>query len=683
MWSINLMNYLKILSITLFSLAAFSLNALKNPIKQKTASTLYGMNLLYETSQSLSPLFLEAQKNNWTKAKEIALKNNYLKKHPFWENAFKWYYLTSDNTQPFFVEFETFLLTNNDWPELDKLKKRAELALIREADTLGNKVIKKWLDKFPPLSQKARLIYIKILQDDQKIQEAHDYIQKTWQENNFTIDEENQFLKNYINDINPESHLKRAQRLMDEGQKEALKRLLKFTPPNYLALYEARMGIQSMPDALNAFIRTIPEDIEKEPGFLMQLLAHYQAKGMNDEAQKILLESKPDPKYQQKWENIRQIQSRETMKEKRYEATYQLMKKHSYTEGEKYAEFEWFCGWVSLVYLKNTKNALKHFERHLKSVKSSMSLGRSYYWLGRTYEAINNSNEAKNYYKKAVNYGWTFYGQLAAQKINQKPNLTPLKPSLLPDNKLPLIQFAQLLYDIKDTEKATLLASHVNKSLTEAGQILSLALFADKLNMKALAVRLGRDAQNKHPGIAYIAYPKLSLLDQIPLIKSHHLDNALVHSLILQESRYDPKALSPAGAKGYMQLMTDTAKKTAHRNKIPFNANRIFDPKFNLTIGTHHVKELLDDYSGAYPIMLAGYNAGPNPAARWRQEFGDPLTQEIDIINWIESITYGETRNYLQRVLENVGVYRTLYKMPLPNPTNTQEWWRDWNVLKQ
>lgn len=676
------MNYIKTLSILLFSFVAFSLNAINQPPKPKAPSTLYGMNLLYETSQALNPLFLEAKKNNWAKAKEMAQKNAYLKKHPFWENAFKWYYLTSDNTQPFFVEFETFLLTNNDWPELEKLKKRAELALIREADTLGPKVINKWFDKFPPLSQKARLIYIKILQDAQKIQQAHDYIQKTWQDNNFTIDEEAQFLKNYANDLNPESHLKRAQRLMDDGQKEALKRLFKFIPPSYLALYEARMGIQSMPDALNAFLRTIPEEVSNDPGLLMQLLAHYQSKGMNDEAQKILLEHQPDPKYQQKWENIRQIQSRENMKEKRYEATYQLIKKHSYTEGEKYAEFEWFCGWISLAYLKNTKNALKHFERHLKSVKSSMSLSRSYYWLARTYDDMNNTNEAKNYYKKAIDYGWTFYGQLAAKKINQKPNLAPIKPNLLPDNKLPLVHFVQLLFDIKDEDKATLLASHVNKSLTDAGQILSLALLADKLKMKALAVRFGRDAQNKHPGIALIAYPNLALLNQIPLIKSNQLDNALVHSLILQESRYDPKALSSAGAKGYMQLMNDTAKRTANKNKIPFQLNRIYDPKFNLTIGTHHVKELLDDYSGTYPIMLAGYNAGPNPAARWRQEFGDPLTQNVDIINWIESTTFGETRNYIQRVLENILVYRTLYKMPLPNTMNSQEWWQYWDVLR-
>lgn len=677
-----LMNYLKILSIVLFSLTSFLSEAINQPAKQRTASTLYGMNLLYETSQALNPLFLEAKKNNWVKAKELAQKNAYIKKHPFWENAFKWYYLSSDNTQPFFVEFETFLLTNNDWPELEKLKKRAELALIREASSLGDKVISKWFDKFPPLTQKGRLIYIKILQDAQKIQQAHDYIQKTWQDNNFTIDEEVQFLKNYANDLNPESHLKRAQRLLDDGQKDALKRLFKFIPPNYLALYEARMGIQSTPDAINAFMRTIPEEVEKDPGFLMQILAHYQAKGMNDEAQKILLEYQPEQKYQQKWENIRQIQSRENMKEKRYEATYQLMKKHSYTEGEKYSEFEWFCGWISLVYLKNTKNALKHFERHLKSVKSSMSLSRSYYWLGRTYDDMSNANEAKNYYKKAIDYGWTFYGQLAAQKISQKPNLTPIKPSLMPDNKLPLVQFAQLLYDIKDDDKASLLMFHVNKSLTEAGQTLSLALLADKLKMKALAVRFGRDAQNKHPGIALIAYPGLHLLNQIPLIKSNQLDNALVHSLILQESRYDSKALSSAGAKGYMQLMNDTAKRTANKNKIPFQINRIFEPKFNLTIGTHHVKELLDDYSGTYPIMLAGYNAGPNPASRWRQEFGDPLAQNIDIINWIESITYGETRNYLQRVLENILVYRTLYKMPLPHMASTQEWWQNWDVLR-
>ncbi|MBT5943625.1 MAG: lytic transglycosylase domain-containing protein, partial [Rhodospirillaceae bacterium] len=139
------------------------------------------------------------------------------------------------------------------------------------------------------------------------------------------------------------------------------------------------------------------------------------------------------------------------------------------------------------------------------------------------------------------------------------------------------------------------------------------------------------------------------------------LEDALVLSVIRQESGFDRTAISRAGARGMMQLMPATAQQIAKGLSEPYSRTRLLtDPGYNIRLGGGYLEQMLKRFNGSAPLALAAYNAGPHRVIRWVRENGDPRTGEIDMLDWIETIPFSETRNYVQRVLESVPVYRHL-----------------------
>ena len=136
-------------------------------------------------------------------------------------------------------------------------------------------------------------------------------------------------------------------------------------------------------------------------------------------------------------------------------------------------------------------------------------------------------------------------------------------------------------------------------------------------------------------------------------------NSALILSIIRQESEFDISANSSAGARGLMQLMTYTAKVVAKQAKLPYSKSRLTsDPEYNINLGSHYIAGLILEYDGAYPFAIAAYNAGPKRVRYWKKINKNPQKKEIDYVDWIELIKFKETRNYVQRVLENVNVYK-------------------------
>ena len=126
-----------------------------------------------------------------------------------------------------------------------------------------------------------------------------------------------------------------------------------------------------------------------------------------------------------------------------------------------------------------------------------------------------------------------------------------------------------------------------------------------------------------------------------------------------QESAFDPRAQSQVGARGLMQLMPATAKRTAQRFGIDFDQAKLLDdPAYNARLGSAHLGDLMDDWRGSYILTFASYNAGGGNVRKWVQAYGDPRSADVDPVDWVERIPFSETRNYVQRVLENFQVYR-------------------------
>jgi soluble lytic murein transglycosylase len=137
----------------------------------------------------------------------------------------------------------------------------------------------------------------------------------------------------------------------------------------------------------------------------------------------------------------------------------------------------------------------------------------------------------------------------------------------------------------------------------------------------------------------------------------------LVHAIVKQESGFAPTAVSQVGAIGFMQLMPGTAKLVAKELGIAYNKDKLAtDIHYNVRLGSFYIKKLITRFDGSEMLAIASYNAGPNAVQRWINEFYDPRKeQDVDkVVDWIELITYSETRNYVQRIMENLIVYKYL-----------------------
>jgi soluble lytic murein transglycosylase len=136
-------------------------------------------------------------------------------------------------------------------------------------------------------------------------------------------------------------------------------------------------------------------------------------------------------------------------------------------------------------------------------------------------------------------------------------------------------------------------------------------------------------------------------------------ERALLLALTRQESAFDTNALSPTGARGLMQLMPATARQVAKSLSLPYADRRLSaDGLYNLTLGRTYLDRLIGNFNGSYVLAIAAYNAGAARVHQWVEQFGDPRGPGTDAVDWVETIPFGETRNYVQRVLENLQVYR-------------------------
>ena len=324
------------------------------------------------------------------------------------------------------------------------------------------------------------------------------------------------------------------------------------------------------------------------------------------------------------------------------------------------ADALWLSGWINLRFLNRPERAIKDFTLLQQNVGFPVSLSRANYWLGRSYEARNNMKNARHWYGEAARHITTFYGQLAALKLDRNyvitlPNYSP--PDILDAKDFvhdDRIKAARILDEIGYPEYGRLFLIRYldGKDRTPQDYALAAILAQQTVNYE-WAVLAGKKAAQVGLIIPQANYPVLMYTPPAP-------EKALMMAITRQESQLNRFAKSPAGAMGMMQLMPETARGITKELREPFNLNKLYDKDYNMRLGSYYINKRIGNLKGSYILAIASYNAGIGNALKWVDRFGDPrLVNDTDkVIDWLESIPFSETRNYVQRVLENVQVYR-------------------------
>ena len=361
------------------------------------------------------------------------------------------------------------------------------------------------------------------------------------------------------------------------------------------------------------------------------------------------------------WAKRREVLARRAARSGRAELGYALASRHQLdpADGYDFSELEWLAGWIALRKLGRPVVALAHFQGFNASVGTPISLGRGGYWLGRTYQAMGDPANASEWYRAAAVHQTSFYGQLAAEKLGAAGDAR-IATADLPDwRKSPAlrsddVRAGVLLHYAGEHKLAFLMFSHLGRRMEGAAALGALARLGLELGQPHYAVRVAKHAARRGILIYPAYYPVTELAGY-----ASKIEPALAMSIARQETELDRRAISPAGARGLMQLMPATAKKVAGRIGEPYSRDRLLDDwRYNARLGQSYLAEQILTFGGSYVLAAVAYNAGPHRVDRWIGAYGDPRLPGTDMIDWIETIPFGETRNYVQRVIEGLYVYR-------------------------
>ncbi len=358
------------------------------------------------------------------------------------------------------------------------------------------------------------------------------------------------------------------------------------------------------------------------------------------------------------WWNERSQLARDLLAAGRAADAYAVTVPHGLTRGVAFAEAEFLAGWIALRHLKRAPEAQKHFQTLYDGVATDISKSRAAYWLGRTHDAAGRAKEANEWYGRAAGFGQTFYGQLAARKLPGSAARLPNDPVASAADRQALggrelVTMARYLGQAGDFERSRPFLLRLARMVTTPGETALLAQLAVELKRPDVALTVARRATENGVVLFDTAFPV------VDLGATGSIERALALAVSRQESSFNAAAVSPSGALGLMQLLPGTARDVAGRLGVPFIQDKLTrDPGYNVQLGSQYLAEMLQRFGGSYELALAAYNAGPGRVARWLETVGDPRAGKIDMVDWIEMIPFRETRNYVQRIMEGVVVYR-------------------------
>ena len=602
----------------------------------------------------------EMQKSKWTSALNISKKA----KDKSIYNFIQWRHLLTTGNQASFYDYKVFIDSNPEYPRIDRLRYLAEHKL-STANVSPKKIIT-WFGANEPLSGYGKMILGEshlLIGDKSK---GTNLIKEGWITAKLSKNDLKFFRKKFKKSLKADDYIKRADYLAWNGKHWDLKRLTRYLPKDYELLYTARQILISKGYGVDQAIKNVPQKFKNDAGLNYDRLKWRRKKGRVDSSTEILLKIRNDKDYlvmPEKWWKEREIISRALIYKKKYEIAYKISSNHGMTEGSDFAAAEWMSGWIALSFLNDPLTAKNHFKNFYDNVNYPISTSRGAYWLASAYEKLGDKEQSNKWYLEASKYLTTYYGQLAFLKINPNGKFE-LNKDLEVDKKYRLIFFNKelvkinyLLDELKKDKYTKFILRHLaNDDISKGSEILAAEL-ATNINRYDFAIQVSKIASYQKRFHNKFNYPIISTPKNINGRKIP--DSALILSIIRQESEFDISARSRVGAQGLMQLMPYTAKTVAKQAKVSYSKSRLTtSPEYNINLGSFYIAGLILDYDGSYPFAVAAYNAGPKRVKYWKKINKDPQKKQIDYVDWVELIKFKETRNYVQRVMENYNVYR-------------------------
>jgi len=552
-----------------------------------------------------------------------------------------------------------FASVHPDWPGIAWKFRQAEEDLVAAAPPPS--VVIAFFADHPPATTEGALALLAAHVASGDRDAAADLARRIWRSRDLDPAQQAALVAGHSATLAP-LHAERLDNLLWRGAADQVARLLPLMGPGHARLAAARLGLRNRVDGVNALIGAVPAALASDPGLAHDRFQWRLAAGLHDSAADLMLErsvsreslGRPDA-----WARGRALLARRALSEGNPRLAYRLAAGHRLEDGAQFADLEWLAGFVALRRLDDPATALRHFQTLRVRVGTPISLARAGYWEGRAHAALGDTEGAQAAYAFAAEHQTTFYGMLAAEAagMSMDPVLAGTEPvpdwRAAPFRQSSVLQAALLLREAGEWHLARRFVLHLAQSLSaeELGALAHTAMAFDEPNW---AVNVAKIAAQRGHVLPRVLFP-VTGLTQLGL----PVPAELVLAIARQESEFDRRAVSPADARGLLQVLPGTAQMMATRMGVEYSEPRLTeDGPYNARLGAEYLAQLSEEFGRSWVLVAAGYNAGPGRPRRWIQDLGDPRDPSVDPVDWIESVPFAETRNYIMRVMEALWVYR-------------------------
>jgi soluble lytic murein transglycosylase len=578
----------------------------------------------------------------------------------------EWIILRSDHNGADSARYTAFMAANPSWPSLGAFRRRAEAMLWVENAKLAR--VMSFFDGSSPQSAMGRLVLARALMAQGDTEGAKALVRDAWRNDPIPADVEKQVLERYSDFLSRADHKARMEKRLFAADKDSAMRAARRLGGADLAIAQLRLALGNKGGNAKKLLDAVPEEARRDPGYLFArayLLRHDEKIA---EAAQVLLSAPTDLAQVhdgEEWWVERRIMARKLLDLGDARSAYRVVAEAAEpTKENSRVERNFMAGWIALRFLDDPAAAATHFARIQEVSSHPTSQARSHYWLGRTAEALHRRDQARAEYQAAANSSAAYYGQLARARLGlaalalAPPPATPDKRAEI--DRLELVRALEILYALKETALVIPLMADLGGKLDDVGALSALGELAEQQHDARGMLHLGKAALARGLPLDYYAFPAVGVPRYSPI--GPGIDNAMLFAIIRQESAFNPADWSAAQAMGLMQVTPIAAKDTCKRFSCSYDVKRLKnDMPYNLQIGAAELGGVMQDYRGNYMLAFAAYNAGRGRVQEWIARFGDPRDPKVDPVDWVERIPFMETRNYVQRVMENMQVYRTRF----------------------
>ena len=566
--------------------------------------------------------------------------------------------LRSDSNGASSARYLAFINANPNWPSVGMMRRRAESMMwVEQADPAA---VRAYFAKNPPLSSRGQFALARAMLALGDRAGAQAQVRDAWRNDNFGADVEARALEMFGSLLTADDHKARMNMRLYAEDTEGGLRNANRAGGDAPAIAKARIAVINKAGNAKAALDAVPSSARRDLGYIFSLAQWLRRADKQAEAGDVILSAPRDASQAidtDQWWIERRLAARNMLDLGDAAKAYRIARDAVPPQRENYrVEHQFTAGWIALRFQNDPAAALTHFTRIVEGNHGAISMARGHYWLGRTYEAQGRTADARNHYQSAAQHPTAYYGQLAGAKLGLR-NITLRSPPPHPPGSPDVVRAIEVLYAVGQRDMVAGAVADLGDRLTDASTLAAIGEITARNNDARAMLLLGKAALGRGLPLETYAFPTIGIPNYTAIGPA--AEKPLIYAIARQESTFNQRTVSSARAMGLMQVTPAAGRYIARKFNATYNEKKLLsDPVYNVQFGAAELGDLLADFRGSYVLTFVGYNAGRGRIRDWVARYGDPRDPNVDPVDWVERIPFSETRNYVQRVMENMQVYR-------------------------